>query len=435
MLSKIIGHGIIFWRVLCHPITSFYRGINNHKLLSFYHKFILPFVIWQKARKKVLNVLFLAMNPDMWKYDGVFRRMSEDHRFHPMVIGLPRNSIPMEMQLQEQREMALFFRKKGFEYVDTYDETRQQWIDLREWKPDIIFYTQPYRDGIDEAFRFYHHLSSLICYTPYYFQHSKEPWNWNNPLQNYCWRQYYANQYQFNLCKELSNIKGANAVIAGYCLEEDFRELQDQKELIANSWHHDTRKRVIWAPHHSISNGEYFRVSSFLEICHEMVILRKKFKEKVIFAFKPHPVLKSKLYKIWGKKTTDAYYDDWACSENSFYAPGDYKALFLGSDAMIHCCGSFMVEYHYTGKPVQYVYSKSRNPQDLGEISDLALAAHYPAHSIEDIDRFIQQVVIEGHDRMQKERQDFASTYLKSPNGKMFSENVVQDILHGLGRA
>ena len=109
--------------------------------------------------------------------------------------------------------------------------------------------------------------------------------------------------------------------------------------------------------------------------------------------------------------------------------------MFLGSDAMIHCSGSFIVEYHYTGKPVQYVYSKARNSPDLGKIGDEALRVHYHAHSIEDIDRFIQQVVIEGHDTMQKERQNFASTYLKSPNGKMFSENVVQDILHELGKA
>ena len=422
------------WCALCHPIVYFYKAIFSYRFLAFYHQVILPYVIWRKSRKKVLNVLFLAMNPDMWKYDGVFRRMVGDKRFHPVIVTATRVSVPLEMQIQEQRALALFFQKKGYEFICGYDEKKDQWIDLRDLNPDVIFYTQPYRTGIHDDFMCHHHINILFCYTPYYFQHSKEDWNWNTPLQNHCWRQYYANQYQLELCKRFSSIKGKNAVVAGYSLEEDLEETKRHKELLSDSWCHDKRKRIIWAPHHSIMNVEYFKVSSFLEISHEMLVLRNKYKDKVVFAFKPHPILQSKLYKLWGKEKTDAYYADWANSDNSFYAPGDYKSLFLGSDAMIHCSGSFIMEYHYTGKPVQYVYSKTRNPPDLGEIGDLALAAHYPAHSVEDIDSFIQQVVIEGQDTMLDARQEFASTYLKSTNGKMFSENVVQDILHGLGK-
>ena len=420
--------------MICHPHPWHYL-VCRCKFLSIYRGVILPYVIWRKSRKKTLNVLFLAMNPDMWKYDGVFRRMKDDPRFHPIIIGATRNSAALDIQIQEQRKMGEYFRGKGYEFVDGYDEKSQHWLCLRSLHPDIIFYTQPYSNGIFSGFEFPCHFNAIFCYTPYYFQHSKSPWNWDNPLQNHCWRQYYANQYQVGICKELSRIKGANAIAAGYPLEEEIREIDKNKELCDKAWHNDKRKRVIWAPHHSITKKEFFKVSSFLDICHEMVALREKYKRDVIFAFKPHPMLQAKLYQIWGKETTDSYYDDWANSENSFYAPGDYKALFCGSDALIHCCGSFLVEYHYTGKPVQYVYSKTRNPQDLGKISDLALTAHYPAHSVEDIDKFIQQVVIDGNDPMKEVRQDFAAEYLKSPNGKMFSENVVDDILHGLGKA
>lgn len=402
--------------------------------LLIYRHLKLPYLVWRVSHKKVINVVFLAMNADMWRYDGIFRRMMNHSSFNPVIVVTPRNNIPWEEQIIEQRKTLDFFKQKAYNVIPGYNEEQNCWFDLDLISPDILFYTQPYEAVINQSFVFRKNLNSLICYTPYSFQLSKVNWNWNNPLQNYCWRQYFVSPYYLNICKEISKIKGSNAIAAGYCLEEELNELSGNIELIDNTWHNDKRKRIIWAPHHSIMPEEMFKVSSFLEICYKMLELRDKYIDKIIFAFKPHPALKSKLYLLWGKESTDAYYDNWAHSENSFFAPGEYKTLFLGSDAMIHCSGSFIVEYHYTGKPVQYVFSKSRNPPDLGEIGDAALNAHYPAHTLEDIDRFIQHVVIDGKDDMKETRMSFAKQFLKSPNGKMFSENVVQDILQSLGK-
>ena len=94
--------------------------------------------------------------------------------------------------------------------------------------------------------------------------------------------------------------------------------------------------------------------------------------------------------------------------------------------------GSFIVEYLYTGKPVAYVYSKTRNPPDIGPIGDAALEAHYPMHSETDIRRFLDNVVLSGHDPMREKRIRVAQKYLKSPNGKMFSENVYESVVKGL---
>ena len=174
-------------------------------------------------------------------------------------------------------------------------------------------------------------------------------------------------------------------------------------------------------------------MSSFLEISDLMVQLRDAYKDKLIFAFKPHPVLKPKLYKLWGKEKTEAYYNGWVESSNSFLAEGDYLELFAGSDAMIHCSGSFLVEYLYTGKPVAYVYSKSRNPPEIGEIGEAALGAHYSVKNKIDIERFLSEVVVKGVDTMCEFRRETVDKYFKSPNRKMFSDNVYSNILVGLG--
>jgi len=406
---------------------------NSGLVCWFYKTVLIRIALLKISRKKQVNVVFLAMNTDMWRYDGVYRRMAKDPRFNPVIVTAMRANVPMKLQLNEQDEMLQLFQEKGYKVLPGYDCKKQVWVKLKSLQPDVIFYTQPYYSGIYEGFEYYHYPLSLICYSPYSFQLSKADWNWNNALQNCAWRQYFVGPYQVKLSKELSKSRGQNARAVGYCLEEEYADFAANVAVQDAAWHHDQRKRIIWAPHHSVYKSEMFKVSSFLEIADAMVSLREKYSNKVVFAFKPHPVLQSKLYDIWGKERTDAYYQGWAKGENSFYAPGAYQALFAGSDAMIHCSGSFIVEYLYTNKPVHYVYSQTRNPPELGEIGDAALDAHYKAHQVSDIDQFIENVVLNGNDSMRVVRADVAKHYLRSPTAKMFSQNVVDDIIAGLG--
>ena len=411
-----------------------YRFFGNMRVIRFYRTFILPFLVWRLKHKRRINVVFLAMNPDMWRYDEVYRRLANDNLFNPVIVTAMRNIPNMELRLQEQETMWTFFSTKGYNVVRGYDLEKAKWINLEMLKPDVIFHTQPYSKVIGRQFEFFNHLGALHCYSPYSFHLSETEWGWNSDLQQYCWKLFYVGDIQLEITTRLSRVGRVNAVAAGYCLEEEYAEAVKDTESSNAAWKNDGRRRIIWAPHHSIMEKEMFKVSSFLEVADFMVKLREEYKDKVVFAFKPHPVLKTKLYEIWGTERTDAYYDDWARAENSFDAQGDYKALFAGSDAMIHCSGSFIVEYLYTGKPVAYVYSKSRNPPDIGVIGDAALNAHYPMHCEADIRHFIDDVVLGGHDTMADIRKNVADKYLKSLNGKMFSENVYETILEGLGK-
>lgn len=399
-----------------------------------YRAFVLPFAIFRVRLKKRVNVVFLAMNPDMWKYDGLYRKLLKDDRFNPIIVTAMRNITNMEVRLQEQEIMVDYFAKRGFNVIRGYDTVTKKWIELNNLAPDIIFYTQPYNGGIEPSLEFYNFWNSLHCYSPYSFQISQVAWNWDNPLQRFCWKVFYVSDIHLQMCKEFSCIGGVNARAVGYSLEEEYLEAVIDRGAAHAAWNNDGRKRIIWAPHHSIMEHEMFKVSSFLEIADLMVKLREEYKDRVVFAFKPHPVLKTKLYQIWGEDKTNRYYEDWASAENSFDAQGDYKALFAGSDAMIHCSGSFIVEYLYTGKPVAYVYSKVRNPPDIGTVGNAALGAHYPLIGEADIRRFIDDVVLGGHDTMSDIRKSVADKYLRAPNGKMFSENVYESILEGLGK-
>lgn len=431
--TTIIGKVLRFLRNP-RPYFRKYNLLDYLLVIRLYRMLILPFALFKVRHKKRVNVIFLAMSPDMWKYDGVYRRLDKDDRFNPIIVTAMRNIPDMELRLQEQEIMIDYFTKRGYKIISGYDTNAKRWIDLKSLKPDIIFYTQPYMGVIEPSFEYYNFLSCLHCYTPYSFQYGESSWEWNNALQQYCWKVFYVNESNLQLCEKYSRIGCVNANAVGYSLEEEYEAAVKDEDATNIAWENDRRKRIIWAPHHSIMEREMFKVSSFLEIADLMVRLREEYKDRIVFAFKPHPVLKTKLYTIWGKGRTDAYYDDWAKAENAFDAQGDYKSLFAGSDAMIHCSGSFIVEYLYTGKPVAYVYSKTRNPPDFGIIGMAALDAHYPMHSEVDIRRFIEEVALGGKDTMRETRKQVADKYLRSPNGKMFSENVYEAILEGLGK-
>lgn len=418
-----------YWNAFFHMMRM------SQCALFLYHKIYIPVLVMIIRRKKTLNVVFLAMSPDMWKYDGVFHKLQVDKRFHPVIVTAMRSNADMKSIVLEQEAMVQYFSGKRYEVIRGYDGKSDSWIDLSTLKPDIIFHTQPYEVAMKNAgFLHWKHLGVLHCYTPYSFITTKEDWNWCNPLQEYAWMLFYVGKYQLGVVSKITKTRGSNVRTVGYSLEEELGECaQSSKENIDGVWRNDPRKRVIWAPHHSVGDRELFKVSSFLEIADEMIKIRNEYKDRIIFAFKPHPILRTKLCEKWDKERIEKYYSNWASAENSFDAQGDYHKLFVGSDAMIHCCGSFMSEYLYTNKPVQYVYAKTRNPPDLGEVGNAALGAHYSAFSANDIRKFLDKVVLGGKDDKKRLREEVRNKYLMSENGAFFSENVYSELLKGLG--
>ena len=63
-----------------------------------------------------------------------------------------------------------------------------------------------------------------------------------------------------------------------------------------------------------------------------MIEIALLYKDKVQIAFKPHPLLKEKLIKLWGAQATDDYYRKWDNLPNGQLETGDYVDLFKTSD-------------------------------------------------------------------------------------------------------
>ena len=109
--------------------------------------------------------------------------------------------------------------------------------------------------------------------------------------------------------------KGANCKYFGSLFLEDFFS----DSISYNGWKHSDKKKIVYAPHQSIIKENNLHLSTFLHVADFMVNLAKKYEDIIEWSFKPHPILKSKLYKHpeWGKERTDNYYSFWELSSNS----------------------------------------------------------------------------------------------------------------------
>ena len=108
---------------------------------------------------------------------------------------------------------------------------------------------------------------------------------------------------------------------------------------------------------------------------------------------------------------------------------GSYAALFKSSDAMIHDCSTFTGEYLFTGNPVLYL-AKEDHVDYMNEFGLLCFNQHYKGRTIEEVDRFIKEVVINSKDPMKKQREEFYNQYLLPPNNRSVAENMYAEFVN-----
>ena len=394
------------------------------RLLPIYHKLL----VWRLRHKKVINVIFFAASVSMWRYQYLYELMSKHPRFKTFIVVLPSISYAKEQQIADVKGLVSFFKSKGIEFVLGQDSCGK-FLNLRKMiDPDILFYPQPYPCYYPKEQAYNSFIDKLICYYPYAFWTAGASWSYDLIFHNIAWKLFYSTNLHKQDAINLSLQKGANVEVVGYPNADAFMRGDFQ-----NSWHcqHVEKKRVIWAPHFTVSKGLLYQ-SNFLWMAALMLKLANHYSDKIQFAFKPHPRLYTELcnHPEWGEERAHQYYECWATMENTQIETGDFVDLFMTSDAMIHDCGSFTVEYHYSERPALYVATDfERQVEEKNEFGRLAMRQHYVGTCEQDIISFIEDVVLAGNDPMKEGRLQFKKDYLLPPNGRTVAENTMDVFL------
>ena len=398
-----------------------FRHIKINIAVPIYQKGI----VWLLRHKKQLNVVFVASTLSMWRYQELYELMSKHPRFRTSILILPSISYSYEQQAKDKLELITFFQEKGHEAA-LYVANDDSHINIKKrLKPDILFYPQPYIGYIDDSCNYDKFKYRLLCYSPYAFWMSKGDWSYNLPLHNYAWKLFYSTELHKKEAQEYALNKGRNIEVVGYTNTDKYLFQEHEDKWKPQDKH---KKRIVWAPHFTISEEGFIIQSNFIWMADFMLSVAKRYFDRIQFAFKPHPRLFTELCKHqeWGIDRATAYYNMWETMGNTQLETNEFIDLFMTSDAMIHDSGSFCVEYLYSGNPTMYIARNfEEQVAEKGEFGQLAMRQQYVGKTEEDIIRFIENTVIAGNDPMKHKREEFVKQYLLPPNGKSVAENIM----------
>jgi len=405
------------------------RFIKNRIDLYSYRNSI-PAKVKQIRKKEKIKVLFVLSELSLWKTEGLYLAMLNNPRFEPIIgVALLTCDLPTEIT-HKFNILTEYLVKKNYSYLELNDRR------LDDIKPDIAFYQQPYSHFISDTVNYPQVIKNggLICDIHYAFRtlsvSKKNDWIINLDLYLHCWQLYVENEMNLEY-RKISKIKGRNLVATGVPWQD---EMMKSKELFDNPWkpQEKKKKRIIYAPHHTIpGSNNLINLSCFLDVCDYMLELAEKFSDEVQFAFKPHPFLKRKLINLWGEDKTNHYYDQWDELTNGQLVEDSYLDLFKHSDALIHDCDSFTLEYCYIKKPVMYLVSPDRveeRKSELNRFGQTAFDLHTHGFTKEDIRAFVSSVIV-GTDNLVDKREQFYQDALIPPHGKSAVDNIIESIL------
>lgn len=346
--------------------------------------------------KKRLRVAFLALHASVWKVDAVFTRMLDNPFFDPLIVVCPYVSFGEERMWADMQQSCEYFEGKGYPFICSYDVAEQRWLSLAEIGVDIVFFTNPHNLTRKEYYQDAY-MGYLSCYVPYHHEvcrYGGDHAQYNQDFHNVLWKIFVPHRYSLDTFKAVSVAKGMNVIVTGYPAMEGLLERKVRGDNV-DAWKtNDGRCRVIWAPHHTIDNA-VLPYSNFLKYAQAFRNVAAVMKDQVVWSFKPHPLLKPKLYKhaSWGREKTDEYYAYWATQPHAQLDEGEYIDLFLSADAMIHDSGSFLAEFLYVQKPVLYLFSENNQDDYYSDFGLAALEACDIGHCFDDVLAFLGRLI------------------------------------------
>lgn len=381
--------------------------------------------------KHRINVMFIISSLSMWNHQRLYELMEQDPRFNTNVIFVPFSVYSNDDNNNSLSQIKAYFAQHNTPFLifDELDFTQKSFEE--QFSPDILFYPQWYIGLYPNPIDIKTNKNKLLCFIPYGIGITPTGIGVHEEITNLAWKVYQTTDAHLQASQKLMQCKGDNVVVVGHPRAEEYA-----LSPISDPWkvQEKKKKRVIWAPHFTITEGlSPLCRSNFLQIANIIWNIAQATKDFTQFAFKPHPRLITELYNHpdWGKEKTDTYYQQWANGFNTQLETGEYVELFKTSDALIHDSGSFTLEYLYTHKPVMFLTKDVENIKQTDKMLDIACKAldvHYIGLDEQEIKSFINEVVLKGIDVKKEEREDFFRKYLLRQTSGTTSELIYEDI-------
>ena len=357
------------------------------------------------------KAVFFVSSASMFPARPLFEAMLRDPHFDPFVCVIPDmrwrdGSCERDMEACEAEMHSIL--PEGRLLVVRPDEFGL-WPDVLSGA-DIVCYPSPYELS---SFRYNPRYSVgreflPICVNYGYYRSVYDRHVMGGQSYAYMWKAFFECEDTLAEYRSYSAVGGTNGDLVGYVKMDALAAVKPEPHV---------RKRVLVALHHSVEGGtnKMLALANFVRYADFFMALPDRYPE-IDFIFRPHPFLFRVLAQPgqWGDARVAAYVERLKAKPNVIWSGGgDYFREFAESDACVQDCGSYLVEYFYTGKPCCYML---KAPSDIDEkfapLGRKCLENCYVAYDSEAIDRFIRDVVVGGSDPKESARAEFAKSVM-----------------------
>lgn len=373
----------------------------------------------RRTHRGKIHVAFIVQRQALWpNHASIYEAMKGDPLFAVSVIAIPkRPPAAADVDLDEYRRLQLFLNEKKIPFFPGYDLEHRTWINpLAFGLPDLIFLPQPYA------------FTQSYLYHANYLRHFCELaiLNYGVTIANMPYMQYELPVYadcRFIFVESEAHQKlfvqhapslAERLYVTGHPKLDFYRT---PIRPMCSLWKMDfAQKKIIWAPHFTVANDRTpHTFSTFFEYYELFVKMARKHPE-IEFVMRPHPDLFNHMVATGLKTAKEAqmYHDSFQALPNGqVYDGGDIFTMFQQSDALILDSIGFLAEYAPTGKPICFLESTRR--QKLNPIGEALLNSYYKAWNGNDIQHFVDHVVIAGKDDRREERLEVVQRYVYMP--------------------
>lgn len=354
-----------------------------------------------------VRVCFFLTSASMFPARPLFDQMLADDCFDPFVCVIPdmRWGAAQVIESMEKCESEVAFWYGEDKLVRVRPDEDGAWPDILA-DVDIVCYPSPYELS---SFRYNPHYSVgrrflPICVNYGFYRSVYDRAIMSGQSYAYMWKAFFECEETEAEYRQCSAIGGSNSDLVGYIKMDALADVPVEPHV---------RKRILVALHHSVEGGtnKMLSLANFIEYAEFFQELPDRYPD-VDFVFRPHPFLFKIMArrKEWGEARVTEYVERLKAKANVIWSDGgDYFRKFAESDGCIQDCGSFLVEYLYTGKPCCYML---KSPDDIeakfAPLGKACLEQCYLAYDTAAIDRFVQEVVIGGNDEKASARRSFA---------------------------
>ncbi len=390
-----------------------------NKLQNHYEKVIEN--IKESGRKKIRFAAYVIFD-STYGMDGAFKLMLQDKlHWDPFVVIIPDVSRGKEHALRTYKKTKEFFINRYGEnrVLDGWNYESDVYIDHID-KFDIVYYANPY-----DAMAHKYHQIKYACtkdVLPIYISYGYDVGFYTtlsrlkNYELNYVWKLFADTTYTYEDYKRYQIIKGKNVTLAGYSKMDSFSE---------NNSKNREKKKILITPHHTVTMKE-LPLSNFLDYS-DLILKLPDLYPDIDFVFRPHPLLFTTLINDckWTSEKVEEYIEKLKNKGVEYSYGGDYLDVFSDCDAIINDCGSFTVEWLYTGKPGCFVYNKKLSSKYLTTLMNKAIENYDIARSEQDILEFINKVSKESYKEYTMEKWVKDNIALNYPN---VAEYIIKQI-------